>query len=289
MLLKRNFLGNKFYFFGLLLLFFVFFVWFNSSQSTAHEEIYIFQVGQGDAILIKSRGGEIILVDGGPDLSILKKLGLILPFWQRKIDYLILSHPHDDHLFGLIEVWRRYQVEHILRSPLFSEAEADRLFSRLSSRRTYLISQRQTINLRQGCVINFLYPLSMADISSSDVNDSSLVFKFECPGLKILFTGDISQKVEKKLLEAGIDLSVELIKVSHHGSKTASSPEFLEATKALSAVISVGQDNKFQHPATSTLLNLDLLKFKVFRTDLDGDIKIYANNGQYFIKKLKLD
>ncbi|MFA5163630.1 MAG: MBL fold metallo-hydrolase [Patescibacteria group bacterium] len=252
-------------------------------------EIFIFQVGQGDAILIKSRGGELIVVDGGPDLSVLKKLGLVLSFWQRQIDYLILSHPHDDHLFGLIEIWRRYQVKNVVRSSLFSDTAADQLFSQLSRQRTYIVSHRQIIRLRAGCSLNFLYPLSESDFIISDVNDSSLVFKFECPGVAVLFTGDAGKKVERSLIDSGLDLSAGFFKISHHGSQTASTPEFLKASGATVAIISVGENNKFGHPATSTLLRLAGLKFKVFRTDFDGDLKIYANNGKYVIDKLSFD
>lgn len=285
-----NFKRNKAYLSALTLSFFILFLLILSERPNfagAQLKIYFFDVGQGDSILIRATTGENILLDGGPDKKVLKKIGQVLPFWDRHLDYLILSHPHDDHLIGLIELGRRYQVGALVRTSAQADTAADNLLSELLKGRETIISEPQKIVLRNGCYFDFLYPRSSI-ISDSDLNNTSLVFKFVCGSFKILFTGDAGQAVEQTLIKDGVDLETDIIKIAHHGSDTASSQEFLNQSGAETAIISVGENNKFKHPATRIIDRLKGLNFVIYRTDKDGDIEISANNSQYLIKQINL-
>lgn len=279
--MKIIFSQKKYRYLFLIAIFLVLFFWFIKNPSRDHDlEIYFFSVGQGDAILIRTPAGEDILIDGGPDKSILKKLSSALPFYDKHIDYMILSHAHDDHLFGLVEVARRYEVDYLLRPQLLAKTEAEKIFSNLSSAYEFIILEPQKILLQNSCYLDFIYP-SKEDVLVNDLNDSSLVFIFSCSGLRVLFTGDSSARVEKKLLSRGIDFKVDIIKISHHGSDSASSWDFLSASTAKIGVISVGEDNHFNHPSPLILDRLKSLNIDIYRTDIDGDIKILANNSYF--------
>jgi len=250
--------------------------------------VYFFNVGQGDAAFIRNAAGYNILIDGGPDSLVLKKLGLILPFWERRLDYLILSHPHDDHLLGLIEISRRYQIGQVIRPDYSPSNYQIELFSRLNSGRETKITAPDKIILGPGCYLEFFQP-DLAANPNEDLNGISLLSKLSCHGANFLFTGDAGKTQEGKLLEEKADLKATVIKIGHHGSKTASGADFLAAVGAKAAFISVGKDNKYGHPASEILARLEDLGIKIFRTDEPADWRILFNNSQYYIKKLLLD
>lgn len=254
---------------------------------TVVTKVYIFDVGQGDSILIRTAGGQNILLDGGPDKKVLKKIGRVLPFWDRQIDYLILSHPHDDHLLGLIEVLRRYQVKNIVRTTADAGTAVDKIFLNDIKTREIIISDNKSLSLQDNCRLDILYPSSlMLSVSSqADLNNTSLVAKLVCPFLSVLLTGDSGQAIEKELLANGFDLQADVIKIAHHGSETASSPEYLRAVGAKVALISVGLNNKYKHPSARIITRLEDLGINTYRTDRDGDLEILANNKGYIVLK----
>ncbi|MCX6797702.1 MAG: MBL fold metallo-hydrolase [Candidatus Falkowbacteria bacterium] len=260
-----------------------FFALSNDNNSSGVARIYFFDVGQGDSILIRTPSGQNILIDGGPDKKVLKKLGLVLPFWDRQIDFLILSHPHDDHLLGLIETIRRYQISNIIRTAVQTDTPADNLLSALSSGRESIVTKPGEILLKDNCRLDILYPAG-PELDKNDLNNTSIVLKLICGSFKLLLAGDSGQKIEKELIAAKVDLKADFLKISHHGSDTASSQEFLETVGAKMATISVGVNNKFNHPAARIISRLKNLGFIVYRTDIDGDIEILVNNSQYLVK-----
>ena len=238
-------------------------------------------VGQGDAILIKAPGGQNVLIDGGPDKTVIKQLAKNLPWWDKQIDLMILTHPHDDHVTGLIDVLKRYRVKRILYTGAIHSAPNYLTWLKLVRDKKVpltIIDKEQTINLSQGAEIKILYPAdSLLNKTMADLNDSSIVIKLIHGQNKFLLTGDASEKVEKTLLEGGADLSADVLKVAHHGSQYSTSQEFLEKARPKIAIIEVGKDNDFGHPNLRIVKRLERVGAEIFRTDEAGTVKILSD------------
>ncbi len=249
-------------------------------------EVVFFDVGQGDAALIKTSGGHKILIDGGPGSVVLDKLAQEMPFWDRKIDLVILSHPHSDHMDGLVKVIESYDVGWIL----WNGAEGDETsFSQwvdtIEGMDTTIAQAGQRIKGKD-FYLDILYPFKSID-NVSDLNETSVVVRLVSNQGTFLFTGDSYASNEKELVEMEkschdnpspfcrvMVLDSDVLKVGHHGSKTSSSGEFIEAVSPSVAVISSGRGNSYGHPHKETLERLLSYGIRVLRTDREGDIKI---------------
>lgn len=240
-------------------------------------------IGQGDAILI-SQGGSQILIDGGPSGQVLmEKLGQNIPFWDRKIELVIATHPDSDHIGGLIEVLKKYRVGAMAQIPMESESET---FRRLQEVLRQAEEKNQTVKLEgragmkiklaSGAEMEILHPLE--DGHYSDTNSGSIVAKLVFGQNYFLLTGDLPSEEETKLMEMGYDLSAQVLKVAHHGSKYSTGAEFLEKVRPVDAVISVGQKNRYGHPAPEVLARLSKVGIRIFRTDEAGDVKYVCEN-----------
>lgn len=228
-------------------------------------------VGQGDSALLVVRG-QVVIIDGGPDNSLLYEIGRWLPYFEKKIDYLIISHDHDDHVTGLIELLGRYQVQHIIYGAKIESAMNAKYFRSQASDRqieTYQVTKTASIQLSEDCRLEILNPESL-EIKSDENN--SLVIQLACYGQKILFMGDNSSQVESALLNAGLVYEVDILKAGHHGSKTSSRVEFLEQTSPRQLVISVGAKNTFNHPHPDVLSRAIKVGATVRRTDQEGSL-----------------
>jgi competence protein ComEC len=250
-------------------------------------EVNFLNVGQGDAILIKTPLNQKILIDGGPDGKVLEELGRYLSWRDRTIDLIILTHPHADHLLGLIEVLKRYQVKQVMLTEVNYENQGYQYFLNLIKGQNIpkiVISGPKLLDFGDNCLLKIIYPRE--DISGTSVkklNNTSIVSQLNCLGHKFLLTGDAEIETEKKLLAENIDLHSEVLKLGHHGSKTASSLEFLQKVAPSLAIIEVGKDNQFSHPATSTLDSLNNLGINAWRTDLNGALQIMGDyRGLYY-------
>ena len=246
--------------------------------------VFFFDVGQGDSELIVTPKGKTILIDGGPDRKVLRGLGTALPFWRRKIDLLIITHAHDDHVVGSIEVMRRYQIKNILYNNLDSQTPA------LEALKKEIGNGIKLTNAESGMVYNFdnqctLSVLAAKKNKQTNENDYSIVSMFSCLNRKVLIGGDAGIGVERELLNSRFDLRADIFKVSHHGSLSANSLEYLEAVSPSVAVVPVGRNNSFGHPAPVILDRLRTQFIKVLRTDLQGTIEFLANNESIRLKK----
>lgn len=253
-------------------------------------EVDFLNVGQGDAELIKTPYGQNILIDGGPDNKALAELGRNLPWLERKIDLVILTHPHDDHVSGINDVLKKYKVERILLADSPGNAPPYEEFLRLVSEKKVpfvLVLGRQTITLGPDLKLEIMHP-EKGDISL-DLNEDSIVAKLVYKQKSFLFTGDASLKTEAKLLGEKIDLRADVLKVGHHGSETASTLDFLRAVAPSIAVIEVGVKNQFNFPKEDTLWRLGKVGAKILRTDLNGTIKIKSNGEGLEIKSKNLN
>ncbi len=249
-------------------------------------EVIFFDVGQGDAILIKTPQGHQILIDGGPGSVILEKLGKELPFYDRAIDLVILTHPESDHLAGLFDVLRSYNVKNILWTGVVKDTSIFRKWQELISEenaRIFIAKAGQRITAGK---TNFeiLFPFkSLQDKLVKDANNSSIVLRLDFGETSFLFTGDVYKSVEKELIERGINIGSDVLKIGHHGSKTSTAEEFVRKVLPEMAVISVGKNNSYGHPHPETLVTLGKYGINVFRTDLDGNIKIVSDGINYGI------
>ncbi len=252
-------------------------------------EINFLDVGQGDAILIRNSAGKTILIDGGPDGSVLEKIGRILPYTDRTIDVLILTHPHADHLVGLLAVLERYQVETVIYTGANYSDPGYRYFQEIIKQKVpqiILAEKPMDLELKDNCHLKILFPLvSLVGQDFKNINNSSLVTKLNCGARNVLLMGDAEKEVEAELMNNYPELKTSVLKLGHHGSKTASSQEFLDQTSPEMAVILVGKDNKYNLPSPEVIDRLQELNLKVIRTDNDGGLKIWLNETSLSYQK----
>ena len=260
-------------------------------------KVNFFDIGQGDAIFIETPQSHQILIDGGPTSIILEKLGREMPFWDRTLDLIILTHPEHDHMAGLIEVLKRYKVENILWTGILGDTAEYQEWQRMIEKekdqgaKIHMAKsgQKITSSTQPGnVVLEVLFPfegLEGQEIKNS--NDTSIVTKLSFGQNSFLFTGDIYKSGERKLIESGVALNSEIFKVAHHGSKTSTSEEFIKEVNPEIAVILVGKDNSYGHPHQEVLDILSKYGINTLRTDLEGDIKIISDGINYGISNFQ--
>lgn len=239
-------------------------------------EIYFFDIGQGSSILVSASNNNQVLIDGGPSDAVLAKLGEAMPVNDRQIELIILTHPDSDHLSGLIEVLKRYEVEKILETGIVDNTAEYKYWNDLVAEKRIPVifsSQGQIIKIADDLAIQILYPFGKVNGQdfSGRTNASSIMGKLYYGQNKMLFTGDAEKTAEWALIAQKINLAADILVVGHHGSKTSTSPEFLAAVLPEVAVIQVGANNRYGHPSPEVLERLG--KIKVFRNDLEGDIR----------------
>ncbi|MCY4527601.1 MAG: DNA internalization-related competence protein ComEC/Rec2 [Chloroflexi bacterium] len=215
-------------------------------------------VGNGDSTLIISPSGRQVLVDGGPDArDATRLLGSALPFWDRSLDVVVLTHGHADHITGLLDVLRRYDVGHIVeRNAEYTTPDYQSWRHAVGDEDSVATQARtnQLIDLGDGATIEVLHPSeTLMTGTDSDLNNASIVLRVVYGDVSFLLTGDIFVEAEREMLSRGVDVRSTVLKVPHHGSRTSSSPEFVEQVAPSVAVISVGADNRFGHPHAEPL------------------------------------
>jgi competence protein ComEC len=257
----------------------------NSSQvqgdiESANElKVYYLDVGQGDSTLIRTPGGQDILIDGGPDNTVIGKLGKYLPVNDWDIELMILSHPHSDHVTGLVEVLKRYQVDEIwMTGAIHTSGDYLELLNLIKENniKVKFVSSSEIVELENNLEIEIFYPIeSFFETKMESLNNTSIVFNLSYGATSFLFTGDFEQ--EEGLVDL-FDFRTDVYQVGHHGSNNGNDREFLEAVDPDWAVISVGEDNRYGHPQYRTLKNFENLGVDVLRTDQNGDV-IFVSNG----------
>ncbi|MBI2625337.1 MAG: MBL fold metallo-hydrolase [Candidatus Nealsonbacteria bacterium] len=254
-------------------------------------EVTFFDVGQGDAIFIETPERWQTLIDGGPTSAVLEKLGKEMPFWDRTIDLVILSHPEHDHVAGLIEVLKRYEVKNVLWTGVVRDTEEYKEWVKVLNKENAKIIIAQAGQKIDVCHCEVLHPFeSLEGQEFKDSNNTSVIIKLVFGETSFLFTGDAYKSIERQLLgrakqqpsQTWQQLDSDVLKVGHHGSKTSTAPEFIGAVSPEVAVISVGKDNKYGHPHQETLETLSGIE--ILRTDQDGDIKIISDGASHEIE-----
>lgn len=248
-------------------------------------KIVFLDIGQGDAILVQDDQGKNILIDGGPSREIIYKLDSYLPFYNRKIDLMILTHFDSDHVIGLTEVLKRMPVKKIIFPGDKGETPASQEWLRIKEKKdisTVIAFAPMKIDLENNLLIDFYWPeKDFIKEKEGSNNLVSLVFKLKFKEKTILFAGDAPKEIEERILLKNYDLKSDLLKVGHHGSKHSSSKEFLKEVDPLCGIISVGENN-FGHPSLRVLKNLTEQEIEILRTDQLGDIVFLTNGKQMF-------
>lgn len=245
--------------------------------------VHFLSVGQGDAALVQLPDGKRMLVDGGGNATDAgSRVGarLLAPALRklavRRIDYLVLSHEHPDHLLGVLYLAAYFDVGEFWESGVPGYSHEYRQLKWVLAARgipVRIVNGSSPSFTAGGAVVDPLSPLTAEPAASGDANDASLVFRLGNGKSSVLFTGDLGRAGEEELLGRGAPLSCTLLKVAHHGSRYASSGPFLAAAHPRAAVISAGFGNSFHLPAPSTLERLQRKGIRVYRTDLEGTVQ----------------
>lgn len=270
--------------------------------------LVVCDVGQGDAILL-TQGFSQVLVDGGPNNKILNCLSEHMPFWDRNIELVVATHPDKDHIAGLIFVTDRYKTDQFVS---INEANNTTVFENLramiqqsqipvhvaqkgeqievgkiklkvlspdKSEKNFLVWQERQESQNNKQILG-----ASANASDTSTNDQSLVLRVSFGEFDVLLTGDIGISIEKKIIGEDNLSGVEVLKVSHHGSRYGTSQEFLEVLSPQLATISVGK-NQWGHPADEVLVRLESAGVKILRTDLFGNVEIISDGQSWYLKK----
>lgn len=271
-------------------------------------------VGQGDALLVIS-GYTQLLVDTGPNEKVMECLSEFIPFWDRRIEMVLLSHADKDHIGGMEFVLEKYTVETFIFNQSHSSSDTVKrlkhtlLEENIAIRNTFkgqkisVSTQKEDVSLEilwpeENCVFkaskysvntetNYTQTNLVINSCSYDDNQSSISGILTVNGIQILLTGDIDIASELAILATNMLMDVDIIKVSHHGSKSSTSGSFIDMAKPEIGIIGVGKNNQFGHPSTRVNDTLSSRNIKVFRTDLDGHIKILPGVNQIVITTTK--
>ncbi|MBI4180356.1 MAG: DNA internalization-related competence protein ComEC/Rec2 [Chloroflexi bacterium] len=255
--------------------------------------VSVLDVGQGDAILIQ-KGNRQILVDGGPSpQALVSGLGREMPFWDRTIDLVVSTHPDNDHITGLVEVLKRYQIEQVLYPDLKYDSPGTINNEWLSLVRAknikYTLAQAgQRINFGDGVIVEVLNPQKPFLISSeAEVdNNNSVVLRLKMGDVSFLLTADIQAEAELELIARRANLTSTVLKVAHHGSATSTSAPFLAVVNPRVAVISVGAGNSFGHPNAEVMdrLKQKLGQQNIYRTDEHATIEFITDGEGLWVR-----
>ena len=230
--------------------------------------IHFIDVGQGDATLITTEGGERLLVDGGRSKSrIIDRLNAL---GVTGLDAILATHADADHLAGLVAVLEEdYQIERIYWNGQMSDTKTFESFMNLwdeEGAEVLVVSRGDTISLGE-ITVHVLHPGGL----TGDSNVDSIVLLVGCGTVDVLLTGDAENPSEESMIDAGVLVEVDVLKVGHHGSRTATSPEFLEAIQPEYGVISAGMNSQYGHPHIETLEALNAAEVQVLLTDTTPD------------------
>lgn len=257
-------------------------------------EVIFFDIGQGNSIFIETPQKKQVLIDGGPDaLLLLEYLAKEMPFWDRQIDIVISTHSSADHLTGLIETLRRFEIDKIIWTGMSDDSLAHHQFieemkmAKKSDVEIITAQFGQKFYLEPEIYLKILNPLvNLQGTNPINHNNDSIVARLNFNEISFLFTSDIEKERELLLVQKQEYLKqnfllVDVLKIPHHGSKTSSIKEFLQTVNPTTAVVQVGKDNQFGHPHQEVINRLKEKEINIFRTDTDGTIKILSDGQNY--------
>lgn len=254
----------------------------NINELEDYLKIIFLDVGQGDSAFIEWPSGKQMIVDCGRDSKVLSQLGTVMPFYDKYIDYLLVTHPDLDHFGGCIDILQRFDVGELIYNGLQKNDKSWEYFWDLAGQKKIKkkkIDKYDIWNI-ENTKLTFLYPNKDISIDNISDNDASIVFILSFGQSDIMFTGDAEEGLEKYLVENYSEaLDSEVLKVSHHGSGGSSIKDFLNKVTPDYSVISAGENNSYGHPSLRIVRRIERVGSKIFRTDLLGNIafNVYEN------------
>src|SRR3989344_1329040 len=250
--------------------------------------IAFLNIGQGDSIFIESPTGTQVLVDGGPNNSLMKEISSVLPWYDRKIDMLVVTNPDRDHYEGFIPFLKKYRTDVVLEPGTTNKSEAYGLLEKviIDKKIPKILARRgQIIDLGGGAYLKVFFP--DRDISGLNPNDGSIVMQLVYGETSVMLQGDSPTNIEHYLFGLdGKNLKSTILKVGHHGSRTSSGEEYVKAVDPEWAVISAGANNTYGHHHKEVLDTLNKLVIKTIDTCNNGEIT-FESNGKNFVLKNK--
>ncbi len=280
----------KYVFIGVILI--IFSILFTIYQKIAYSDgklhVVFCDVGQGDAIFIRTPTGKTMLIDGGPDDAVLNCLGSHMPFWGKTISLVVLTHPHSDHITGLLGVLRATQVLHFVTEDLSNDTAGYKALQQAvkdEGKAWQIIDSKDAITSSDGVRLKIVGPSSdflkntspNGKIGESKEFASVEVLLSYGPKFHALFTGDSQyQEIEESLSHNQIP-QLSVLQVPHHGSATGLSENLLQHLQPDIAVISVGKNNKYHHPSPLTLSLVKRFVKQILRTDQNGEVEIITD------------
>jgi competence protein ComEC len=248
-------------------------------------------VGQGEGAFIVMPGGQQVLVDGGPDpVRMVQFVGERMPFQDRTIELVVLTHPHRDHVTGLVEVLRRYDVSLVLERELdFDSPSYEAWRKAVSDEGAELVQAQagQVIAFGGGARLEVVSPgQRLLRGTASDVDNASVVLRLVYDDVSFLLTGDMFSEAEGVLVRGDTSIDSDVLKVGHHGSRSSSSAAFLDRVRPSVAVVSAGEDNRFGHPHAETLdaLGRHVPEDRVYVTSEQGTVEFVTDGRRLEVK-----
>jgi len=244
--------------------------------------LVFFDVGQGDSALVTCNGVDV-LIDSGPGDILTYKIGKYLNHMDRDIDYVILTHPHSDHIDGMYELVRRYNIQTLLISPVCSDlAVYKQIFNFVKNDRIKLVNSVKVVVSERNFKVEFEEEMQDPWCGNVNLNNYSVITDIIFFKVKVLLMGDAEVEQERKLIDRDLLNDIDILKAGHHCSNTSSSKDFLEYVTPDIAICSVGKDNSFGHPGDNTINLFKSMKIRYLMTMEVGDIIINRNGDIIF-------
>lgn len=252
------------------------------------DAVTFFDVGQGDCALIQS-GNKAALIDTGTAVNGMKIVKKLRQLGVSKLDVMLLSHPHDDHIGSAEFLITEIPIDYlILPDVLPADDENALCYKEIKELADY--KGIESHYATEGMIINignFECTVLLSDEKAEEENDTSIVVMAKNQDKKFLFVGDAEKPTENKLINGNINFDCDVLKVGHHGSNTSSSKAFLNVATPKYSVISVGRNNSYSHPSVDVLKRLGEIGTTVLRTDINGDIRFTIENGELVLQDLQ--